>query len=539
MLHGRMLQLGAQLFCQRGEGNEQHPEGHNGDFRHWIVDLKESLLQHFPIPNGQEAIAGDVFLEPKWMLRIAEHSTNGLANSSETNGEQQQAPHENDGQEALTAKSPPGEDLLPIKGSITADLVANTRVTPEGHSQDVRLLDFKLHQDVSYGPGAVAVIYPKNFPQDVNQFIQTMGWQEMADIPLDVVPTRPIADTTHYPPSPLRNIDTTCCTLTIRSLLTNYLDILSIPRRSFFGQLAFFAKEGNEDEAYQKERILELANPELIDELWDYTTRPKRTILEIMPDFTSIKIPWQYVLSTIPMMRGRQFSIASGGELKLDSQLGASNTKVELLVAIANPPNPIIKYRKRYGVCTRYIASLKAGQQLNISIQQGYLNVKPEEAEQPVIMIGPGTGVAPMRAMIYERIMWARANPQSLAGRKPLDGSILFFGCRNAKSDYYFHNEWEQLEPEGLKVFAAFSREKDTPRTYVQDLLIREGELVFDILDKQKGKLYVCGSSGNMPKGVRAALVDVLKEKLGVEEEEGEAYVNRLEKEGRYKQETW
>ncbi|KAK8202172.1 NAPDH-dependent diflavin reductase [Zalaria obscura] len=342
MLHGRMLQLGAQLFCQRGEGNEQHPEGHNGDFRHWIVDLKESLLQHFPIPNGQEAIAGDVFLEPKWMLRIAEHSTNGLANSSETNGEQQQAPHENDGQEALTAKSPPGEDLLPIKGSITADLVANTRVTPEGHSQDVRLLDFKLHQDVSYGPGAVAVIYPKNFPQDVNQFIQTMGWQEMADIPLDVVPTRPIADTTHYPPSPLRNIDTTCCTLTIRSLLTNYLDILSIPRRSFFGQLAFFAKEGNEDEAYQKERILELANPELIDELWDYTTRPKRTILEIMPDFTSIKIPWQYVLSTIPMMRGRQFSIASGGELKLDSQLGASNTKVELLVAIANPPNPII-----------------------------------------------------------------------------------------------------------------------------------------------------------------------------------------------------
>ncbi|KAK3105475.1 NAPDH-dependent diflavin reductase, partial [Teratosphaeriaceae sp. CCFEE 6253] len=127
---------------------------------------------------------------------------------------------------------------------------------------------------------------------------------------------------------------------------------MSIPRRSFFASLAYFAGTETDDEQYQKERLLELANPELIDELWDYTTRPKRTILEVMMDFTTIKIPWQYALTVLPLMKGRQFSIASGGALKRDD---AGRTKVELLVAIADPPSPIIKWRRRYGVCTRYI----------------------------------------------------------------------------------------------------------------------------------------------------------------------------------------
>lgn len=540
MLHGRLLQLGAQLFCQRGEGNEQHPEGYNGDFRNWIVDLRESLLQHFPLPDDQQEVAHDVFLEPKWMLRLAEESqpVGETVADSAVNAVLDFAKSAANGiKEALTAESPPGDDLLPVKGSITADLVANKRLTPTDHYQDVRVLDFSLSEKASYGPGAVAVIYPKNFPQDVNQFIETMEWQDMADKPLDLIPTRSTTDVKQYPPSPLRNFELAAGTLTLRTLLTNYLDILSIPRRSFFANLAYFAKDSNEDEQYQKERILELANPELIDELWDYTTRPRRTILEIMPDFPSIKIPWQYALSTIPIMRGRQFSIASGGSIKHSP---SGNTKVELLVAIANPPNPIIKYRKRHGVCTRYIASLKAGQKLNISIQPGYLNIKPEEAETPVVMIGPGTGVAPMRSMIYERLAWARQNPDPVAERKPLEGSVLFFGCRNRDADFFFSDEWTMLAHEGLKVFAGFSRDKDTPKTYVQDLIREQKDLVFDVLVEKKGKVYVCGSSGNMPKGVRAALVDVLRERGGLDEEEAaEGYLDGLEKEGRYKQETW
>ncbi|THW23715.1 NADPH dependent diflavin oxidoreductase-like protein 1 [Aureobasidium pullulans] len=520
MLHNRMLQLGAQLFCPRGEGNEQHPEGHNGEFRAWIVDLKQELLQHFPLPEGQDIIAEDVFLEPKWCLRISPDSTNGSSNNTPANGVSQ---------ETLTLDTPPANDILPIADSVIADLIVNTRLTPSDHGQDVRLLDFTLSSNIDYGPGAVAVVYPKNFPKDVNQFIECMGWQSMADTLLELVPTTDVSDLATYPPSPLRYLESTKRAFTIRELLTNYLDIVSIPRRTFFASLAYFTKEGNEEESYQKERVLELANPELIDELWDYTTRPRRTILEIMPEFPSVKIPWQYALNIIPVMRGRQFSIASGGSLK---HLENGNTRVQLLVAIANPPNPIIKLRKRYGVCTRYIATLQAGQQLSLTIQPGYLNVSPDEVNSPVLLIGPGTGVAPMRSMIYERLEWARRSNS----RKP---SLLFFGCRNETADYFFRDEWQNLADQSLTVFPGFSRDQDKPRTYVQDLIRKEASLVYKTLKQDQGKVYICGSSGNMPKGVREALADVLKEHGQMTAEEASEYLDQMERDGRYKQETW
>lgn len=520
MLHSRMLQLGAQLFCPRGEGNEQHPEGHTGEFRGWIVDLKESLLEHFPLPVGQGVIGEGVFLEPKWILRPA----TSVDRSSWT------APSMTD-EQALTADTPPANDILPIRDAVTANLTAITRLTPTDHHQDVRLLDFSIPEDIPYGPGAVAVVYPKNFPKDVNQFIQDQNWEDVADTQIELVPTKAGIDLKDYPPSPLRNLDPSKRSFTLRELLTNYLDILSIPRRTFFANLAYFTKEGNEDEEYQKERILELANPELIDELWDYTTRPKRTILEIMPDFTSIRIPWQYALTILPIMRGRQFSIASGGVLKRTTN---GDTRVQLLVAIANPPNPIIKYRKRYGVCTRYIAKLQAGQQLSVTIQPGYLNVEKEEAKVPVLMIGPGTGVAPMRSMIYERQAWK----EDLGTDQGPADSILFFGCRNEEADYFFRDEWANLR--GLTVYPGFSRDKDKPRTYVQQLIRAQSQTVCDVLLKRRGKVYVCGSSGNMPKGVREALLEVLGQDESMKESgQVEDYVEQLEREGRYKQETW
>ncbi|KAF2218716.1 hypothetical protein BDZ85DRAFT_207516 [Elsinoe ampelina] len=485
MLHGRLLQLGAQSFCQRGEGNEQHPEGHSADFRTWILDLRQNLEKHFPLPEGQDIIPEKTFIEPKWKLQlapVAKSMSNGTSEPAKAYGN-------------------PDESLIPIRDVVLADLTSNARLTPSDHFQDVRLMDLSLHAQISYSAGAVAVIYPKNFPKDVDDFINEQGWSSVADLPIQLVPTA--SNTSQISPSPLRHIELRPET-TLRTLLTNNLDILSIPRRSFFSSLAYFTRCGTEDEQYQQERIMELANPELIDELWDYTTRPRRTILEIMPEFTSIKIPWE----------------------------------VQLLVAIANPPNPIIKYRKRHGVCTRYIATLRPGQQLSISMQAGYLGVKPKDYEVPMILIGPGTGLAPMRSLIYERLQCAQEGGFDCQGR-PLDGCMLFFGCRSRKADYFFKDEWTELKEQGLQTHVALSREKDVPRKYVQDLIKEEADAVFEAIDARMGKIFVCGSSGNMPKGVRQAFVDIIKDKQGSSEEAAEAYLDRLEKQGRYKQETW
>ncbi|KAK5118402.1 hypothetical protein LTR62_002916 [Meristemomyces frigidus] len=535
MLCGRLVQLGAQAFCERGEGNEQHPEGHSAGFRAFIVTLKEKLLETFPMEDGEDIIAEDVFLEPKWKLvdRSAEKvadMTNGAVMSD------REAHEQTDPADSETATQPDPQPL-PVMSAHLATLETMTRITPLDHFQDVRVLGLRFIREYDYNPGAVAVIYPKNFSEDVQSFIDLMSWQDTADQPLDLMTSSSATAGFSATPSPLRHLDLSRTTLTLRWLLTNVLDIMSIPRRSFFSALSHFASTTTEDQRYQKERLLELANPELIDELWDYTTRPKRTILEVMMDFTTIRIPWQYALTTLPIMKGRQFSIASGGVGKVDKQ---GRTKVELLVAIADPPSPIIKWRRRYGVCTRYITALEVGQQLSIGLQPGYLDVKPKEIHVPVVMIGPGTGLAPMRSMIQQRLLWAREMGVRGAGRR-LEGDMLFFGCRSESADFFFREEWEELaESEGLTVLTAFSRDKARPRQYVQDLVREQRVAVRRALVEREGKVYVCGSSGNMPKGVREALVDVLAdEEMDFTRGDAEVSLDRMEKAGRYKQETW
>lgn len=516
MLHGRLLQLGAHTFCDRGEGNEQHPEGHSAGFREWIVRLQQSLLDTYPLPDGLEPVAEDVFIEPKWKLESASLETSHPSNGT----------HVEEDQEV-----PPPTDLLPLVGGHTAEVVHNDRVTSADHFQDVRLVDLHLRDSVPYGPGAVAVIQPKNFPADVSAFIKLMDWTSIAHKPLNLISTTPVKPLST--PSPLRHFDLSSTTLTLDYLLTNILDIMSIPRRSFFASLLHFAGTTTEDEIYQKDRLIELANPELIDELWDYTTRPKRTILEVMMDFTTVRIPWQYILQVLPVMRGRQFSIASGGDFtKLDN--GA--TRVQLLIAIADPPSPIIKWRRRYGVCTRYVQTWQEGMQACIKIEPGYLDVRKEENSKPVVLIGPGTGVAPLRSLVHQRRAWTKEGAE-------MGKVLLFFGCRSEETDFFFKDEWNTIcaEHQELEVFSAFSRPKtkEVKRAYVQDLIRKEGTKVVHALLRQGGKVYVCGSSGAMPKGVREALVDVLCAEMQWGREEGEKWLEGMEREGRYLQETW
>jgi len=533
MLYGRMVQLGAQTFYERGEGNEQHPEGHAAGFRAWFVNLRQRILDAFPLSNGEQPVAEDAFIEPKWKLKLApSRSVTENGNHTLTDGR-------------ITHIDKPSPVPLPVKGAFAAEILRNERVTAPSHFQDVRLLDLRIDKHYTYGPGAIAVVYPKNFPEDVQSFIDLMHWQAVANTTLTVHAT---TSNELHPPHPLRHLDLSRLDtpLTLRWLLENVLDIMSIPRRSFFASLARLLTSNDstqppltEDQLHQKDRLLELANPELIDELWDYTTRPKRTILEVMMDFTQVQVPWQYALSTLPIMRGRQFSIASGGSQTRDE---TGRTKAELLIAIADPPSPIIKYRRRYGVCTRYISSLVAGQRLNVGLQQGYLNVQPNELEVPVLMIGPGTGVAPMRSLIHQRLAWQQQSICSLSSRQRLKGDILIFGCRGSEADFFFRDEWSALaEQEGLTVWTAFSRDRKERRQYVQDVIRAHAAEVCETLLEKGGKVYVCGSSGNMPKGVREALIDVLVGKTGVSgaRHQAEAYLDRMEKEGRYKQETW
>lgn len=520
-----------------------------GTFFPWSLDLRKFLLEKYPLPAGQDPIPDDVQLPPKWILQEKQDSVPPPPAVEKAAPQPDQKP---------TQRGVPNlyrldHDTRPIPDTMTVTLTENKRVTPPTHWQDVRHICLTTPDPVSYGPGDMIIITPKNFPADVDMLLKMMGWTDVADKPIEFVPgvglrgktedlpSPPIlylVSSSYYPSSPSSQPPY----LTLRILLTEYLDIRAIPRRSFFASIYHYS---NDD--YHKERLLEFTNPEYIDELWDYTTRPRRSILEVLQEFDSVKIPWQHATSVLPVLRGRQFSIASGGELKkctLDG--GGTGTKFELLIAIVKYQTVIKKIRE--GVCTRYLAVLRPGSTLKVQLQRGGLKPTLQQLVGPAVLVGPGTGLAPLRAMIWERAALVKAYREKHPdGPPPPIGSmILLFGGRNRSADYFYEEEWKQLMESGsidLQVLTAFSRDQQH-KIYVQDRIRENKSLFFRLLHDQSGSVFICGSSGRMPQAIREALIECFQQEDSPSgpkytREQAEQYLIEMEKIGRYKQETW
>ena len=488
--------------------------------------------------EGLSPILEDVLLKPKWTLALHQAAPNG-STKQQAKGYDDQPSSTNEWPEPkfeTEAVKSTRTDITTVSATqhLSVTLDDNRRVTPSTHWQDVRHLVFSSDRPAAYGPGDVLTIFPKNFPEDVDQLLQRMGWTDIADDPIYFTPTKSIVEGAFYssPPISLSGTGTT-----LRTLLTEHLDLTAIPRRSFFSLISHFT-----DDRFHKDRLLEFTKPEYIDELYDYTTRPRRSILEVLQEFDSVKIPWQWAANTLPELRGRQFSIASGGQLKQNPN---GSVRFELLVAIVKYKTVIKKIRE--GVCTRYLAHLPTGTKLRVGLQKGGLAITKAEAQRPVIMIGPGTGVAPVRSLIWERLQWAKetsTEKEQKAGSFTTDPayighSTLFFGCRSQTTDYFYQSEWQDLQQRmPFAVYPAFSRDQNH-KIYVQDLIKKHSDTVYRQLHDGGGIVYVCGSSGTMPKAVRAALVDVFRECGGMDEGGAEEWLEGMEREGRYKQETW
>lgn len=499
----------------------------------WLTGLRHDLLGRFPLDDGISPIPEDELLQPKWKLSLVEDAAGSphfsVAMNNEFSRQKFYIGHETPVQGHFLNK-----DAKQDSRGLALTLEKNQRLTPGEHWQDVRQFVFTTPSSVAYEPGDVLVIYPKNRQEDVDLFIFMMQWTEIADKPVRCSSTEPLFSCNDDLSKPL-GVRLPLYT-TVRSLLTNNLDFTAIPRRSFFSIIAHFTL----DEIH-KERLLEFTRPEYVDDLYDYTTRPRRSILEVLQEFKSVRIPWQWAVDVLPELRGRQFSIASGGELKNSFEKG---TRFDLLVAIVKYKTVIKKIRE--GVCTRYLASLPCGTQIQAALHKGGLGISRSEANLPVIMIGPGTGVAPMRSLIWERFEWgkktvtqARYGNGLTENESKLGENLLFFGCRRRDADYFFEEEWAKLSEEmPLQVITAFSRDQ-ARKIYVQDLIKEHSAAVFRLLYQCKGIVYVCGSSGNMPRAVRASLVEAFKTSGGLEQAAAEAYLLGMEKAGRYRQETW
>ncbi|CAI7593552.1 unnamed protein product [Penicillium crustosum] len=523
-LYKRLLQLGANEIYPTGEADQQHPEGLEGTFLPWMTDFRKHLLDRHPLPDGQHPIPDDVQLPPKWELQLTGENDSvpipqaAVANEHEASADEYPGLHHLD------------HDCRPIPHTLCATLTENRRVTPQKHWQDVRHITLTVPDSVSYVPGDMIAITPKSSAIDVQTLIDLMGWNDQADRPICLVPTGDIPS-----PPPIPGLDS-YPNLTLRALLVDYLDIKGIPRRSFFSTIAHYTS----DEMH-KERLLEFTNPEYLDELWDYTTRPRRSILEILHEFDTVKIPWQHAVSVIPAMRARQFSIASGGKRK---QTADGNTQFELLIAIVKYQTVIKRIRE--GVCTKYLSILRPGSTLQIQLQPGGLKSSVQQLTAATVLIGPGTGIAPLRSMLWEKAALVQAYREQNPGvNPPIGPTILLYGGRNRESDFFFEKEWTELSKLiPLQVLTAFSRDQQR-KVYVQDTVRENFPLFFRVLHDMQGSVYICGSSGRMPQAVREALIEAFQHGGAPSSgqpftrSQAEGYLVGMEQIGRYKQETW
>uniref|UniRef100_G3S067 NADPH-dependent diflavin oxidoreductase 1 n=1 Tax=Gorilla gorilla gorilla TaxID=9595 RepID=G3S067_GORGO len=346
----------------------------------------------------------------------------------------------------------PGSQEPPSESKpFLAPMISNQRVTGPSHFQDVRLIEFDiLGSGISFAAGDVVLIQPSNSAAHVQRFCQVLGLDP--DQVFMLQPREPDVSSPTRLPQP--------CSMW--HLVSHYLDIASVPRRSFFELLACLSLH-----ELEREKLLEFSSAQGQEELFEYCNRPRRTILEVLCDFphTAAAIPPDYLLDLIPAIRPRAFSIASS--------LLTHPSRLQILVAVVQFQTRLKEPRR--GLCSSWLASLDPGQgpvRVPLWVRPGSLAF-PETPDTPVIMVGPGTGVAPFRAAIQERV----ARGQT--------GNFLFFGCRWRDQDFYWEAEWQELEKRDcLTLVPAFSREQEQ-KVYVQHRLRELGSLVWELLDHQ------------------------------------------------------
>ncbi|GME72311.1 unnamed protein product [Ambrosiozyma monospora] len=285
-------------------------------------------------------------------------------------------------------------------------------------------------------------------------------------------------------------------------------------------------------------------------------------------NFDSIKIPVEFVLELFIGLGlvGRLFSISSAYQFAGIDGKYSSDGDVELTIAIVEYQTSIRKLRR--GICTRYIKALQKGDLIGVSLIKGNLKRKikllgkvdepipvPDATTSttaidfplpPLIMIGPGTGIAPMKSIIEHTLRHWTDLPLSSARQL-----VLFTGNRKLKESFLYGNFFTDLERLGyLSLFASFSRDRDSddsdlnkdfksetsqiqsqkPKTarYVQDTLWLNKELVYDLIVNKNASVYLCGSAGKMPLAVKSKLVEILKN--GSDDEDwAQNYVKKME----------
>ncbi len=244
-----------------------------------------------------------------------------------------------------------------------------------------------------------------------------------------------------------------------------------------------------------------------------------RDVLDILDDFPSVRASNRseigQLISSLSALRPRLYSISSS--------LRAHPEQVHLTIGVVRYERDGCE-RTRKGVASTFLSErLKPGMRAGVFVQQSHGFRPPVNPETPMIMVGPGTGIAPFRAFLQER-----------AATNATGKNWLFFGDQREASDFLFRHELIEYSNCGLltRLDTAFSRDQ-SEKIYVQHRMTQNGMEMWQWL-QSGAHFYVCGDARRMAKDVDSALQEIVAEHGKMNAEDAKSYVAQMAREGRY-----
>jgi sulfite reductase alpha subunit-like flavoprotein len=475
LIDEKFVELGATRMQDVGLGDDQDDDKYETALEEWMPDFWK--IQNAPEPADAHLIAEPtVELVPqpaeKWTYRQI---------------------------------MPPGTKML--------NLEENKRITPVEHDRIIRHLTFDVTgKDFSYLLGDALNIFPQNDPDRIRAFLTGYGLDPDAVYQVDLKEGADKRRKAAYRRP-----------LSVQQIFTEVVDIEGRPNKFFYKELAKFAVDPEEKAKLE----LACSDSEEGKKLYGEFVTETVTYVDVLNQFPSAHPPLEHLMSMIPCIKPRLYSIASSQRYV--------NDKVELMIVINDWDTPGGKYR--IGLCTDYVERMSTdGKDIAFdvpcSVTTGTFNF-PESFMQPMVMAGLGTGLAPFRAFIQERAHFKRLGHEG--------GPMwLFYGCRHKARDYCFGDELQAYLEEGVitELRPAFSRDQKE-KIYVQHKIIEVADRLYEEFEKKNGYFYLCGQAGAVETDIENAIKDGMVKGGGLSPEEAAAKVEAMHDEGRYNLELY
>jgi len=249
----------------------------------------------------------------------------------------------------------------------------------------------------------------------------------------------------------------------------------------------------------------------------------RKSVFDMLEEYPACELPFHIYLEMLSLLAPRYYSISSSP--------AGDPARCSVTVGVVEAPASSGRGIYR-GVCSNFLARRRAGDTIQATVRETKAGFRlPDDASVPIIMIGPGTGLAPFRGFLQERA-------DRKAKGAALGPSMLFFGCRNSEQDYLYADELKAFAADGVtELHTAFSR-GDGPKTYVQHLVAAQKDQVWNLIEKG-AIVYVCGDGSKMEPDVKAALVSIYRERTGADEAAGLRWIDDLGTGNRYVLDVW